>query len=129
MSDASTSRVRVAIDAMGGDNAPAAIVAGALEAVDALGVDVVLVGLDDAIRAELPNGVPPNGVEVVACTQVIEMHDEPGSSVRTRKDASVVRAAEWVRDGKVDAMVGAGNTGATMANSATAAPCAGVSPC
>ena len=116
MSEASTSRVRVAIDAMGGDNAPGAIVAGALQAVDELGVDVVLVGLDDAIRAELPSGVPPSGVEVVACTQVIEMHDEPGSSVRTRKDASVVRAAEWVRDGKVDAMVGAGNTGATMAS-------------
>ena len=59
MSEASTSRVRVAIDAMGGDNAPGAIVAGALQAVDELGVDVVLVGLDDAIRAELPNGVPP----------------------------------------------------------------------
>lgn len=107
---------RVAIDAMGGDRAPREIVAGALAAVEELGVEVLLVGLEDALRAELPGGEPPAGVELITCTQVIAMHDEPGASVRTRKDASVVRAAEAVRDGRADAMVGAGNTGATMAS-------------
>jgi glycerol-3-phosphate acyltransferase PlsX len=108
--------MRVAIDAMGGDRAPAEIVAGALAAVEQLGVEILLVGPKDAVAAELPGGTPPAGVEVLDCSQVIEMHDEPGISVRTKKDASVVRAAEAVRDGKADAMVGAGNTGATMAS-------------
>ncbi len=108
--------MRVAIDAMGGDRAPAEIVAGALDAVGKLGVQVLLVGNEDAIRGQLPGGEPPDGVEIVGCSQVIEMHDEPGISVRTKKDASVIRAAEAVRDGRADAMVGAGNTGATMAS-------------
>jgi phosphate acyltransferase len=108
--------MRIAVDAMGGDRAPGEIVAGALAAVEQVGVEVLLVGIEDAVRAELPGGTPPAGVEVLGCSQVIEMKDEPGVSVRTKKDASVVRAAEAVRDGKADAMVGAGNTGATMAS-------------
>jgi len=108
--------MRIAVDAMGGDRAPGEIVAGALDAVQQLGVEVLLVGIEDAVRAELPGGEAPPGVEVLACSQVIEMKDEPGASVRTKKDASVVRAAEAVRDGRADAMVGAGNTGATMAS-------------
>jgi glycerol-3-phosphate acyltransferase PlsX len=108
--------MRVAIDAMGGDRAPGEIVAGALEAVDRLGVEILLVGIEDAVRAELPGGEPPAGVEIVTCSQVIAMDEEPGISVRTKKDASVVRTAEAVRDGRADAMVGAGNTGATMAS-------------
>jgi glycerol-3-phosphate acyltransferase PlsX len=108
--------VRVAIDAMGGDHAPEAIVAGALEAVGAHGVEVLLFGVEDALRAAIPGGTVPAGVEIVACGEVIEMHDDPAASVRKRKDASMVRAAEAVRDGRADAMIGAGNTGATMAS-------------
>ncbi len=108
--------MRIAIDAMGGDRAPAEIVAGALAAVEQLEVEVLLVGAEARIRAELPGGETPAGVEIVDCGQVIEMRDEPGISVRTKKDASVIRAAEAVRDGRADAMVGAGNTGATMAS-------------
>jgi len=105
----------IAIDAMGGDHAPEAIVDGALQAVDQVGVRVLLVGDEAAIRSVVPGARLPDGVEIQHTTQVIEMHDEPGSAVRTRKDASVVRAAEAVRDGRAQAMVGAGNTGATMA--------------
>jgi glycerol-3-phosphate acyltransferase PlsX len=108
--------MKIAVDAMGGDRAPGEIVAGALDAVEQLGVEVLLVGIEEAVRAELPGGEVPAGVELLACTQVIDMHDEPGTSVRTKKDASVVRAAEAVRDGRAEAMVGAGNTGATMAS-------------
>jgi glycerol-3-phosphate acyltransferase PlsX len=108
--------MRIAIDAMGGDHAPDEIVAGALDAVAAHGVEILLFGDDAAIRAALPAGELPAGVEIVACSEVIAMHDEPGASVRKRKDASMVRAAEAVRDGRADAMVGAGNTGATMAS-------------
>src|SRR4051812_39318787 len=108
--------MRIAVDAMGGDRAPGDIVAGALAAVEQVEVEVLLVGIEDAVRAVLPGGEPPAGVEILGCSQVIEMKDEPGVSVRTKKDASVVRAAEAVRDGRADAMVGAGNTGATMAS-------------
>jgi glycerol-3-phosphate acyltransferase PlsX len=105
----------IAIDAMGGDRAPADIVAGALRAVDECGVDVLLVGRPDAIEAHLPNGKAPAKVEILAAADVIAMDDDPANAVRTRADASLVRAAEAVRDGRASAFVGAGNTGATMA--------------
>jgi phosphate acyltransferase len=100
----------IAIDAMGGDRAPGAIVEGARRAATELGVPVVLVGRPDdleALRGDL---------EVVAASQVIGMDADPGSSVRTMKDSSLVRAAEAVRDRRASAMVSAGNTGATMAS-------------
>jgi glycerol-3-phosphate acyltransferase PlsX len=99
----------IAIDAMGGDHAPGAIVEGAQRAAAELGVPVILVGRPadvDPLRGDL---------EVVAASQVIGMDADPGSSVRTMKDSSLVRAAEAVRDGRASAMVSAGNTGATMA--------------
>jgi glycerol-3-phosphate acyltransferase PlsX len=99
----------IAIDAMGGDHAPGAIVEGAQRAAAELGVPVILVGRPadvDPLRGDL---------EVVAASQVIGMDADAGSSVRTMKDSSLVRAAEAVRDGRASAMVSAGNTGATMA--------------
>jgi glycerol-3-phosphate acyltransferase PlsX len=99
----------IAVDAMGGDNAPSAIVAGARRAVDELGIPVVLVGR----AAELGD---TGGLEVIEASEVIAMDADPGSSVRKMKDSSLVRAAEAVRDGKASAMVSAGNTGATMAS-------------
>ena len=105
----------VAIDAMGGDYAPEAIVAGGLRAHAELDIDVVFFGDADAIRAFIPHGELPLGVTIEATTQVIAMHDEPASAVRSQRDSSIVRAAEAVRDGRADAFIGAGNTGATMA--------------
>jgi glycerol-3-phosphate acyltransferase PlsX len=105
----------IAIDAMGGDRAPAEIVAGALEAVDACDVDVLLVGPAEVLRAHLPGNEAPARVEILDASEVIAMHEEPASAVRAKKDSSIVRAAEAVRDGRAAAMVGAGNTGATMA--------------
>ncbi|MGZ4796706.1 MAG: phosphate acyltransferase PlsX [Acidimicrobiia bacterium] len=105
----------VAIGAMGGDHAPGAIVAGALDARVEVGCRILLVGDEAAIRACLPGDTLPAGVEIQHAGQVIAMDEEPGTGVRRKKDASVVRAAEAVRDGRAHAMVGAGNTGATMA--------------
>lgn len=105
----------IAIDAMGGDRAPGEIVAGALAAVDACDVDVLLVGQSDAITPLLPNGAPPARVEILPASEVVAMHEDPANAIRTRKDSSLVRCAEAVRDGRAQAMVGAGNTGATMA--------------
>jgi glycerol-3-phosphate acyltransferase PlsX len=104
--------ITVAVDAMGGDNAPGEIVAGALQAAEALGVRVIVVGPEDVIGPLLPGDSA--GVELVGATEVIEMHDA-AAAVRTKKDSSIVVSAELVRDGKADAMVSAGNTGATMA--------------
>ncbi|MBN2622592.1 MAG: phosphate acyltransferase PlsX [Acidimicrobiales bacterium] len=100
----------IAIDAMGGDHAPGAIVEGAHRAVAELGVPVVLVGRPEEL-ADLRGDL-----DVVAASQVIGMDADPASSVRTMKDASLVRAAEAVRDGRASAMLSAGNTGATMAS-------------
>jgi len=105
----------IAIDAMGGDRAPGEIVAGALRAVEECDVDILLVGRPDAISPHLPGGSPPARVEILGASEVVGMHEDPASAVRTRTDASLVRAAEAVRDGRAVAMVGAGNTGATMA--------------
>jgi glycerol-3-phosphate acyltransferase PlsX len=99
----------VAVDAMGGDLAPGEIVAGARLAAAELGVDVLLVGDPDRIG-------DTGGLPVLACREVIDMHDDPAVSVRTKKDSSLVRAAEAVRGGRAAAMVSAGNTGATMAS-------------
>ncbi len=98
----------IALDAMGGDFAPAEIVAGERRAVDEWGLEVLLVGVPERLG-------DPQGLEVVACSEVIEMGDDPAASVRRKKDSSLVRAAELVRDGRASAMVSAGNTGATMA--------------
>jgi len=99
----------IAVDAMGGDRAPAEIVDGARRAAEELGIPVVLVGRPE----DLPD---TGGLEVIAASEVIAMDAEPGASVRRMKDSSLVRAAEAVRDGKASAMVSAGNTGATMAS-------------
>jgi glycerol-3-phosphate acyltransferase PlsX len=100
----------IAIDAMGGDNAPGDIVEGARRAAVELDVPVVLVGRPDEV------GPLRGDLDLIEASQVIGMDADPGSSVRTMKDSSLVRAAEAVRDGKASAMVSAGNTGATMAS-------------
>ena len=99
----------VAVDAMGGDKAPADIVEGARRAAEHHGVAVVLVGPPEQVG-------DTHGLELVPCTEVIAMDEDPAGGVRRKKDSSLVRAAELVRDGKASAMVSAGNTGATMAS-------------
>ena len=97
----------IAVDAMGGDRAPGEIVAGAHQAAEA-GFPVVLVG---------PEGLEGAGdLPLIVASEVIEMDDDPASSVRKKRDSTLVRAAEAVRDGKASAMISAGNTGATMAS-------------
>jgi glycerol-3-phosphate acyltransferase PlsX len=97
----------VAVDAMGGDKAPDEILAGAHLAA-AQGIPVVLVG---------PAGLDGCGdLPLITAAEVIAMDDDPAQGVRRKKDSTLVRAAEAVRDGKACAMVSAGNTGATMAS-------------
>jgi glycerol-3-phosphate acyltransferase PlsX len=97
----------IALDAMGGDRAPSDILAGA-HAAAALGIPVVLVG---------PEGLEGIGdLPLIFASEVIAMDDDAAQGVRRKKDSTLVRAAEAVRDGKASAMVSAGNTGATMAS-------------
>lgn len=109
----------VAVDAMGGDRAPGDIVAGAYRAATQLGVPVVLVGQPDAIASvelEAPDGPGGLSLAVIPASECIGMSEDPATGVRRKKDSSLVRAAEAVRDGRASAMVSAGNTGATMAS-------------
>lgn len=103
----------IAVDAMGGDFAPAEIVKGAQQAA-AEGVDVLLFGDPEQIKFD-PVGAAT--LDLVATGEVIAMHEDPGPAVRTKKDASVVRAAQAVKTGQASAVVSAGNTGAVMAAS------------
>jgi glycerol-3-phosphate acyltransferase PlsX len=96
---------RIAVDAMGGDRAPDEIVAGALEASSA-GITPVLVG---------PAGIDTGGLELVEAPTTIAMDEKPGEAVRAKRDSSLVVACRLVREGRADAAVSAGNTGAMLA--------------
>ena len=108
--------VKVALDAMGGDNAPHEIVKGAIDAVkESNKVKVFLVGKEDAIQAELAKYTyPADQIEVVHATEIIEMAEPPVMAIRKKKDSSIVRAMNLVKDGTCDAYVSAGSTGATL---------------
>jgi phosphate acyltransferase len=96
---------RVAVDAMGGDRAPEEVIAGALEAA-AGGIEVTLFG---------PEGLDTGGLELVVSPSVIDMAEKPAEAVRAKPDSSLVRAVRAVADGRADAVVSAGNTGAMLA--------------
>ncbi len=108
--------MRIALDAMGGDHAPAATVEGALLAVRQQGVEVALVGREDALRAELArHGSAPPGVTVVHASEVIEMDEHPAQAARTKRDSSMIVGMRLVKRGEAQAFVSAGNTGGAMA--------------
>jgi glycerol-3-phosphate acyltransferase PlsX len=105
--------VRVAIDTMGGDFAPRAVVEGAVAAARELGVEPVLVGSADRIRAELRRLRAP-ATEIVDAPEVIEMHEHPAMALRRKRRSSIAVAVQQVRDGQAEAVVSAGHTGAAM---------------
>jgi len=105
---------KIAIDAMGGDHAPQVVIEGALLAARDLGVEMVLVGQEDAIRAELAKHRGAPHFAIAGATQVVPMHESPSAALR-RKESSIAVAFEMMRRGEVDAVVGAGNSGAMMA--------------
>jgi glycerol-3-phosphate acyltransferase PlsX len=117
MTTASTDPI-IALDAMGGDNAPGAIVQGAAWAARDLNIRVALVGQQDVIEAELAKHKPrPPTITVVHAPEVIGMDDEPAQAARRKKDSSIVVGLRAVKHGEADAFVSAGNTGAVMAGS------------
>lgn len=107
--------MRIAVDAMGGDFAPAAVVAGAVDAVRELDARVLLVGDRAAVERELAGaGSLPPGSEIVHAEEAVGMDEPAITPIRRKRRASVRICAELVRDGHADAMVTAGNTGAAM---------------
>ncbi|WP_088241337.1 phosphate acyltransferase PlsX [Calothrix rhizosoleniae] len=107
--------VRIAIDAMGGDRAPAEIVAGALRAKEELGVEVLLVGDPQKIEASLPPNVSLSQVEIVPAEDTISMDEEALSGIRRKPKASINVAMNLVKQGKAEAVFSAGHSGAAMA--------------
>ncbi|HXG68327.1 MAG TPA: phosphate acyltransferase PlsX [Blastocatellia bacterium] len=117
--------LKIAVDAMGGDFAPASEVQGAIEAARDLHVKVILVGRSELIRAELAkhregwglgrgNRSHPPNIEIVDAQEVITMDDPVATAVRRKRNSSIRVAAGLVRDGQAQALVSAGNTGAVM---------------
>ncbi|MCA1028434.1 phosphate acyltransferase PlsX [Cytobacillus kochii] len=106
--------MKIAIDAMGGDNAPEEIVHGAMKAaLDFNDIEITLVGNEDEIRKYLTSN--DDRIQVLHTNEMILGTDEPVRAVRRKKQASMVLAAQLVADGKADACISAGNTGALMA--------------
>ncbi len=107
----------IALDAMGGDRAPAEMVRGAVLARRELGIEVALAGPPEILEGELARYAPiPDGLEVVPASQAIGMDEAPAHAVRQKKDASVNVAMDLVKRGVAAAAVSAGNTGAVMAS-------------
>jgi len=109
--------VRVAIDAMGGDHAPGEIISGALAALNTLqNLHVTLVGNENEIKSTLEGFKYPVGrLAINHAAEVIKSDDDPGLSIRSKKESSMVKALQMVRSNDADAILSAGNTGALMA--------------
>ncbi|HAZ46698.1 MAG TPA: phosphate acyltransferase PlsX [Cyanobacteria bacterium UBA11371] len=110
-----STRARIAIDAMGGDFAPAEIVVGALRAREELDVEVLLVGDVPQIEAILNQHTSSHNIEIVASEGTIEMHEEPLSGLKRKPKASINVAMDLVKQKRADAVVSAGHSGAAMA--------------
>ncbi|OGI00843.1 MAG: hypothetical protein A2Y25_06920 [Candidatus Melainabacteria bacterium GWF2_37_15] len=110
--------VRVAVDAMGGDYAPEEIVKGAVLAAREDGTPILLVGQVDKIQAELAKyDTKGLDIDIVRADEVIEMGESPGTALRKKKNASIVVTVQQVAEGRAQAIVAAGSTGAAMAAS------------
>ena len=109
--------MKIIVDAMGGDNAPLEIVKGALAGQKHWGVDIALTGDESAIRdalAQCGQGELPQGVEIVPTSQTVDMCDDPATVFRRKKDTSMGVGLTMLREGKADALVSAGSSGALL---------------
>lgn len=107
--------MKIVLDAMGGDNAPAIEVEGAIQAVQEFGHDLVLVGDEGRIKKELQKHGPlSDKISIRHASEVIEMHDPAAISVRRKRDSSIVVGLDIIKKSQADAFVSAGNTGAVV---------------
>ena len=109
--------MKIILDAMGGDHAPEAPVLGAIDAAKTWGTQITLVGKGEAILEVMrKHGIEnlPEGMEIANADDVVDMHDDPGSVIHKRKNSSMVIGLKMLADGKGDAFVSAGSTGALL---------------
>ncbi len=107
--------MKIIVDAMGGDHAPLEIVKGALRAKNELGVELLLVGREEAIREILAQeNADQTGIEIVDAREIITMEDDPSTATRRKKNSSMAVALNLLKDGRGDAVVSAGSTGALL---------------
>lgn len=108
--------MKIGIDAMGGDHAPKSVIDGAILALDQINSTIVLYGDREVLERELSHRTYDHSrIEVVHCTEVIEADDKPVKAIRTKKDASMVRGFDDVKEDTIQAFMSAGNTGALLA--------------
>lgn len=106
--------MRIAIDAMGGDNAPQEIVNGVVAALKNIDCEVALVGNQDRILQCFKHKTPPKRVSIIHTDQFVEMFENPTTALRKKKNSSILMAAGLLKSGEVSALISAGNTGALM---------------
>lgn len=109
--------MRIIVDAMGGDHAPAQVVLGAIDAVKSRNVNVVLVGRgEEILKALKDEGIHdlPEGIEIANAEDVVDMHDDPATVIKKRPESSMVVGLRMLADGQGDAFVSAGSTGALL---------------
>jgi len=105
----------IALDAMGGDYAPEATVAGAVRAASRFGLPVLLVGDPPRITSELDKHAPlPGGIDIVAAATIIHMDESPGPALLRKRDSSIIVATDLVKEGRACGVVSVGNSGAAM---------------
>ena len=109
--------LRIALDAMGGEQGPEEMVAGAIQAVEESDLDVSLVGDENILNRILQNQSSVSSrLHIVHASQVVSMNESPFEAIRRKKDSSIIRAFEQIKNGEADGVVSAGNSGATMAS-------------
>ena len=107
--------MNIAVDAMGGDDAPHAVVHGAVQACYELGINITLVGDEQAVSRSLGGNKDLKNIKIHPCKEVILMDESPLKAVRKKKDSSIVVAFDLLKEGEADAVISAGNSGATLA--------------
>ena len=108
--------MRIVVDAMGGDHAPANVVAGVVEAIKEFPVTIILVGVEDRIKAELSKySYPKEKIEIIHASEVVDMDDNPLDVIRKKKDCSIAVGVNLLKQPGYDAFISAGNTGGLVA--------------
>ena len=107
--------MKIAVDAMGGDDAPEVVVQGALEAASKFGIHVILVGHEEKLKGLVGNPTADNLVSIHHCEDAVAMDESPLKALRKKKDSSIRVAFGLVKQGHADAVISAGNSGATLA--------------
>jgi glycerol-3-phosphate acyltransferase PlsX len=109
--------LRIALDAMGGELGPEEMVTGAIQAVEESDLDVMLIGDENVLSRVLQaSSSSVSRLHVVHASQTVSMDESPFEAIRKKKDSSIVKAFDYVKNGEADGVVSAGNSGATMAS-------------